>query len=132
MACKAEDHYTSSELRDMTSLVDVIARKKELEKEEKRLKDKVKSYMALNQHDVLQLPSGDIIAITSSLRKTITKSTKDQFVGELIALGKNYLLLTSIDPDLDSVFAEVDSGQLDKAMVDKYVKVTEVRTLNVK
>ena len=59
----------------------------------------------------------------------VTKATKDSFIAELVGLNKQHLVITSIEPDLDSIFAEVDAGSLDKVLVDQYVKVTPVVTL---
>ena len=42
---------------------------------------------------------------------------------------KKHLVKTSIEPDIESIFAEVDAGTLDSNMVNSYVKVTPVTTL---
>lgn len=124
-------HYTEQQIKDMEELVEIMARKKELEKEEKRLKDAVKKYMTQNSDFDCILPKGDVIRVRVSDRKTITKATKDQFIAELIGMNKQHLVRTAIEPDVDSIFAEVDSGQLDKDFVAKYIKVSEIKTLTV-
>ena len=45
------------------------------------------------------------------------------------AIIKKHLVKTSIEPDIESIFAEVDAGTLDSNMVNSYVKVTPVTTL---
>ena len=69
--------------------------------------------------------------LTESLRRTVTKSTKDAFIGELVALGKQHLVTHSIEPDIESIFSEVDSGLLNESMVNKYIKSTPVLTLRI-
>lgn len=131
MLWKAEDHYTQAQVDDMKKLVEFNARRKELEKAEKEVKDRVKAYMTANNNMEVQLPDGDIISITESFRRTVTKKTKDAFIAELVGKGKNYLVVTSIEPDVDSIFAEVDAGMLDAAFVGKYIKSTPVQTLTI-
>ena len=72
---------------------------------------------------------GSTLTLIESTRKTVTKDTKDEFVANLVGMGKKHLITYSIEPDLDSVFAEVDAGSLGRDFVDKYVKVTPVVTL---
>ena len=120
--------FTESQTKDIEELLSVNEELKKLESRKKILSDKVKQYMITNKINNFHI-SGKNLTIIESTRKTITKALKDQFVAELVGMGKKHLVNYSIEPDLDSIFAEVDCGNLTKDFVDKYVKVTPVTTL---
>ena len=120
--------FGAKEYADMEALSQVNEEMKKLEAKKKVLSDKVKGYMQSLNIDKCNV-NGSTFSLTESQRRTITKATKDNFIAELVGLKKQHLVITSIEPDLDSIFAEVDAGSLDKALVDKYVKVTHVVTL---
>lgn len=124
----ASSVFGAKELSDMEELVQVNEEMKKLEARKKILSDSVKGHMQKLNIDKCTV-NGSTFSLTESQRRTVTKATKDMFIAELVGLNKKHLVLTSIEPDLDSIFAEVDAGSLDKDLVDKYVKVSPVITL---
>lgn len=124
----ASSIFGAKELSDMEELVQINEEMKKLEAKKKVLSDSVKGYMQKLNIDKCTV-NGSTFSLTESQRRTVTKATKDMFIAELVGLNKKHLVLTSIEPDLDSIFAEVDAGSLDKDLVDKYVKVSPVITL---
>ena len=122
--------FSNTEIQKMTHLADVNEQLKKLEALKKTLSDSVKQSMCRLNVDECIL-NGVTFKITDSSRKTVTKATKDEFISNLVAKGKKHLLITSIEPDVDSIFAEVDAGTLEKDFVDKYIKVTPVTSLRV-
>lgn len=124
----ASSVFGAKELSDMEELVQVNEEMKKLEARKKILSDSVKGHMQKLNIDKCAV-NGSTFSLTESQRRTVTKATKDMFIAELVGLNKKHLVLTSIEPDLDSIFAEVDAGSLDKDLVDKYVKVSPVITL---
>lgn len=124
----ASANFSATEVKDMESLIEINEQMKTLETLKKDLSDKVKSYMTKVNIDKVEV-NGSTISVTESSRTTVPKAYKDQFVAELVSLNKKHLVKYSIEPDIDSIFAEVDAGLLDKALTDKYIKVTPVFTL---
>ena len=124
----ASSIFGAKELSDMEELVQINEEMKKLEAKKKVLSDNIKGYMQKLNIDKCSV-NGSTFSLTESQRRTVTKATKDMFIAELVGLNKKHLVLTSIEPDLDSIFAEVDAGSLDKDLVDKYVKVSPVITL---
>lgn len=120
--------FGTNEFSEMQELVRINEEMKKLESRKKVLSDNVKQYMQNLNIDKCSV-DGASFSLTESQRRTISKNNKDAFIAELVALNKRHLVVTSIEPDLDSIFAEVDAGSLDKALVDNYVKVTPVVTL---
>ena len=120
--------FNSKEICEIEELIDINKQIKELETRKKELNDKLKDNMkSLNVSNFTL--NGSSFSLIETQRRTITKATKDKFIAELVGLNKQYLLTTSIEPDLDSIFSEVDAGTLDKDLVHKYVKVSDVTTL---
>lgn len=120
--------FNSKEICEIEELIDINKQIKELETRKKELNDKLKDNMkSLNVSNFTL--NGSSFSLIETQRRTITKATKDKFIAELVGLNKQYLLTTSIEPDLDSIFSEVDAGTLDKDLVNKYVKVSDVTTL---
>lgn len=124
----ASQVFGAKEYADMEALSQINEEMKKLEAKKKVLSDKVKGYMQSLNIDKCDV-NGSTFSLTESQRRTITKATKDSFIAELVGLNKQHLVITSIEPDLDSIFAEVDAGTLDKDLVNQYVKVTPVVTL---
>lgn len=124
----ASSNFTQSQVSEMEELVEISEQMKKLEARKKVLSDNVKKYMMSVSIDKVDV-NGSTLTISESERRTVTKATKDEFVATLVSLGKKHLVAYSIEPDLDSIFAEVDAGTLDKNLVDAYVKVTPVTTL---
>ena len=120
--------FNSKEICEIEELIDINKQIKELETRKKELNDKLKDNMkSLNVSNFTL--NGSSFSLIETQRRTVTKATKDKFIAELVGLNKQYLLTTSIEPDLDSIFSEVDAGTLDKDLVNKYVKVSDVTTL---
>lgn len=120
--------FNSKEICEIEELIDINKQIKELETRKKELNDKLKDNMkSLNVSNFTL--NGSSFSLIETQRRTVAKTTKDKFIAELVGLNKNYLLTTSIELDLDSIFSEVDAGTLDKDFVNKYVKVSDVTTL---
>lgn len=124
----ATTHFTPAQVQEMNELVAINEEMKKLEAKKKTLSDHIKGYMVAAKIDKVDV-NGSTLGLTESTRKTVTKATKDEFIANLVGMGKKHLVNYSIEPDLDSIFAEVDAGTLGQDFVDKYVKVTPVVTL---
>ena len=124
----AINHFNAAQYQEMKELVEIDKEIKTLEAKKKKLSDAVKKNMIAAKADKVDV-NGSKLTLIESTRKTVTKDTKDEFVANLVGMGKKHLVTYSIEPDLDSVFAEVDAGSLGQDFVDKYVKVTPVVTL---
>ena len=120
--------FDEQERADMAELVDINTQLKALESKKKTISEKVKSAMVNKKIDKVDI-NGSKLSIIQSTRTTVSKKTKDEFIAQLVGLGKKHLVKTSIEPDIESIFAEVDAGTLDSNMVNSYVKVTPVTTL---
>ena len=120
--------FDEQERADMAELVDINTQLKALEAKKKTISEKVKSAMVNKKIDKVDI-NGSKLSIIQSTRKMAPKKTKDEFIAQLVGLGKQHLVKTSIEPDIESIFAEVDAGTLDSNMVNSYVKVTPVTTL---
>ena len=120
--------FDEQERADMAELVDINTQLKILEAKKKTISEKVKSAMVNKKIDKVDI-DGSKLSIIQSTRTMVPKKTKDEFIAQLVGLGKQHLVKTSIEPDIESIFAEVDAGTLDSNMVNSYVKVTPVTTL---
>ena len=120
--------FDEQERADMAELVDINTQLKVLEEKKKTISEKVKSAMVNKKIDKVDI-NGSKLSIIQSTRTMVPKKTKDEFIAQLVGLGKQHLVKTSIEPDIESIFAEVDAGTLDSNMVNSYVKVTPVTTL---
>ena len=120
--------FNSKEICEIEELIDINKQIKDLETRKKELNDNLKDNMKNLNVSNFTL-NGSSFSLIETQRRTITKATKDKFIAELVGLNKQYLLTTSIEPDLDSIFSEVDAGTLDKDLVHKYIKVSDVTTL---
>ena len=120
--------FDEQERADMAELVDINTQLKALEARKKTISEKVKSAMVNKKIDKVDI-DGSKLSIIQSTRTMVPKKTKDEFIAQLVGLGKKHLVKTSIEPDIESIFAEVDAGTLDSNMVNSYVKVTPVTTL---
>ena len=120
--------FDEQERADMAELVYINTQLKALEAKKKTISEKVKSAMVNKKIDKVDI-NGSKLSIIQSTRKMVSKKTKDEFIAQLVGLGKQHLVKTSIEPDIESIFAEVDAGTLDSNMVNSYVKVTPVTTL---
>ena len=124
----AINNFTATQYKEMEELVAVNEEMKKLEARKKALSDNIKGYMISAKINKVSV-NGSTLGLTEAVRRTVTKSSKDQFIADLVGMGKKHLVNYSIEPDLDSIFAEVDAGTLKKDFVDKFVKVTPVVTL---
>ena len=120
--------FDEQERADMAELVDINTQLKALEARKKTISEKVKSAMVNKKIDKVDI-NGSKLSIIQSTRKMVSKKTKDEFIAQLVEINKKHLVKTSIEPDIESIFAEVDAGTLDSNMVNSYVKVTPVTTL---
>lgn len=120
--------FDEQERADMAELVDINTQLKALEAKKKTISEKVKLAMVNKKIDKVDI-NGSKLSIIQSTRTMVPKKTKDEFIAQLVGLGKQHLVKTSIEPDIESIFAEVDAGTLDSNMVNSYVKVTPVTTL---
>ena len=120
--------FSPAQVQDMEQLLRIKEEIKVLEARKDSLSKSAKAAMialGIDECDV----NGSTFKLIQTERRTVTKSTKSEFIANLVGQGKQHLVVTSIEPDLDSVFAEVDAGNLSQNFVDKYVKVTSVMTL---
>ena len=127
-AINAVNNFTANQIQEMEELIAINEEMKKLESRKKTLSDNVKQHMLSAKIDKVAI-NGNTLGLTESVRRTVSKTSKDQFIADLVGMGKKHLVNYSIEPDLDSIFAEVDAGTIGKDFVDKYVKVTPVITL---
>lgn len=120
--------FNAQQVQEMKDLVEINEQMKILETKKKALSDNIKQHMISAKIDKVDI-NGSTLSLIESTRKTVTKSTKDEFIANLVGMGKKHLVNYSIEPDVDSIFAEVDAGSIAQDFVDKYVKVTPVVTL---
>ena len=124
----ANSVFTPDRVSLMERLLEINSSIKTLESEKQVLVEQIKKDMQnANITDVNV--NGSTLSLTESARRTVTKSTKDKFIAELVAMNKRHLIQYEITPDLDGIFAEVDAGNITKEFVDMYVKVVPVVTL---
>lgn len=121
-------NFDKTEVSKMKELLEINDKLKMLETRKKTLVDEVKDCMGKKNIDHVVVDNHSL-KVTDSMRRTVTSKTKDEFIGKLVGLGKNYLVTTEINPDVDSIFAEVDAGTLDSDLVNQYIKSTSIRTL---
>ena len=126
VAMKEEDAKKISEFLVMNETI------KRLDKDKKRLTEEVKDIFEKYHINDSFEHDGSILTVTEKVRKTVTKSTKDQFIMELINMGKNYLVMQSVDVDTDTIYSEYQNNTIDKDLVDKYMKITPEKALTVK
>ena len=122
---------SEDELKVMKEFIEIDSEAKSLDKKKKELSSKVKDIMGKHSTSSLDIEDKHF-SITESERRTIKKGMKDSFIATLVGMGKKSLVNYSIEPDMDSIFAEVDAGTLDKKIVNDFVTVTSVKTLNCK
>jgi len=105
---------------------------KRLEKMNKKLTESVKGiFEKYNIDDPIDF-NGSTLTVTESVRKTVDKKKKDQFIQALINMNKNYLVFTTVDIDTDTIYSEVQNGLLTEDFVKEYMSITPVKTLTVK
>lgn len=130
---KPIDYAMSEEDKKILSdFVIINEQSKRVDKDKKKLNEQVKEiFEKYNITDPID-HDGCTFTITESTRKTVAKAKKDQFIQALVNMGKNYLVIPSVDIDTDTIYAEVQNGQLDEAFVKQYMSITPVKTLTVK
>lgn len=128
MSIDAKTIFNPAELSEMQELIEINDRLKVLEERKKDIANNIKSAMIGKNISSTEL-NGSTFTLIESVRRIVTKKTKDDFIAELIAKQKNHLVIHSIEPDVDSIMLEVDSGLLDRAFVEQYVKITPTVTL---
>lgn len=121
---------TPLQLEELEKLAEINEAIKDLEAKKQPLVASVKQIMGSKNVSALTL-DGTNYTMVDSVRRTVSKTEKDAFIAELVTMGRKHLIKTSIEPDLDGIFAEVDAGTLSQDFVGKYVKVTPVVTLRV-
>jgi len=105
---------------------------KRIEKNKKTLNEEVKAiFEKYNITSPLNF-DGSTLTVNATTRKTVLKATKDQFIQQLVKMGKNYLLIPSVDIDTDTIVTEMENGQLDEKFVKTYVSIVPVKTLTIK
>lgn len=105
---------------------------KRLDKDKKKLTEDVKAiFEKYHISDPLDF-EGSTLTVTESTRKTVNKAKKDRFIQELVNMGKNYLVIQTMDIDTDTIYAEVENGSLDKNFVEQYMSITPTKTLTTK
>lgn len=105
---------------------------KRLDKDKKKLTEDVKAiFEKYHISDPLDF-EGSTLTVTESTRKTVNKAKKDKFIQALANMGKNYLIIQTIDVDTDTIYSEVENGLLDKNFVEQFMSITPVKTLTTK
>jgi hypothetical protein len=105
---------------------------KRIEKNKKKLNEEVKAiFEKYNITSPLNF-DGSTLTVNETTRKTVLKATKDQFIQQLVKMGKNYLFIPSVDIDTDTIVTEMENGQLDEKFVKTYVSIVPVKTLTIK
>ena len=116
----------------LTEFITINETVKRLDKNKKILNEKVKDiFKKYNIEDSL-VHDGNTLTVTDSIRKTILKGKKDEFINKLIEKGKSYLVQTVIDVDTDCLYEEYKNGLIEKDFVESYMSVTPVKTLTCK
>ena len=104
---------------------------KRLDKDKKKLSEEVEAIFDKYHIDTVD-HDGSTLTVTESVRKTVTSKKKDLFIQELVKMGKNYLIMTSLDLDTDTIYAEMQNGDLKEEFVKKYMSITPTKTLTCK
>lgn len=105
---------------------------KRIDKNKKKLNEEVKAiFEKYKISDPLDF-EGSTLTVTESTRKTVTKAKKDKFIQALVNMGKNYLIIPSVDIDTETIVTELENGQLDESFVKQYMSITLVKTLTIK
>ena len=105
---------------------------KRLDKDKKKLTEDAKAiFEKYHISDPLDF-EGSTLTVTESTRKTVNKAKKDKFIQALANMGKNYLIIQTIDVDTDTIYSEVENGLLDKNFVEQFMSITPVKTLTTK
>lgn len=126
IAMSEEDQKT---IRDF---IVINEQSKRVDKDKKKLNEDVKAiFEKYKINDPLDF-EGSTLTVTESTRKTVAKAKKDQFIQALVNMGKNYLVIPSMDIDTDTICAEIDSGDLDEAFVKQFMSITPIKTLTIK
>lgn len=120
--------FSLAQVQEMEQLLRIKEEIKALEAKKDTLAKNIKTAMMAMNVDECDM-NGASFKLIESERRTVSKATKDEFIANLVGQGKQHLVVTAIEPDLDSIFAEVDAGTLSQSFVDKYVKVTSIKTL---
>lgn len=128
MAVDLQGLVSAEDYKKMQRLVEINTLMKQFETEKKNLSEDIKKAMMKINVDAGVVGSASL-TIVHSTRKTLPKAVHDKFVAELVGLGKQNLITTSIEPDLDAVMAEVDANTLDANLVNQYVTISDVHTL---
>jgi hypothetical protein len=105
---------------------------KRVDKNKKKLNEEVKAIFDKYKINDPLVFEGSTLTITESTRKTVSKAKKDQFIQALVNMGKNYLVIPSVDIDTETIVTELENGQLDETFVKQYMSITPVKTLSVK
>jgi hypothetical protein len=105
---------------------------KRVDKNKKKLNEEVKVIFDKYKINDPLVFEGSTLTITESTRKTVSKAKKDQFIQALVNMGKNYLVIPSVDIDTETIVTELENGQLDETFVKQYMSITPVKTLSVK
>jgi hypothetical protein len=105
---------------------------KRVDKNKKKLNEEVKVIFDKYKINDPLVFEGSTLTITESTRKTVSKAKKDQFIQALVNMGKNYLVIPSVDIDTETIVTELENGQLDESFVKQYMSITPVKTLTVK
>ena len=90
-------NFTPSQVQEMEELVAINEELKVLEAKKKKISDNVKKHMVDAKLDKVNV-NGSILSLVESTRRTVTKSTKDEFIAELVYghfPGCKYRLLQS-------------------------------------
>lgn len=127
----AENVFNTETCNKMIEFIEVSEQLAMLEAKKTELSNFIKKQMLDNKCKNVSIADKTFI-VSESVRKTATKATKEEFVTMLIGMKKQHLVHTEIEPNIDDILDSVDAGELDKAFVEKYIKITPFTTLTCK
>lgn len=116
--------------QDLSKLVELEEKIKELEKQQKPLKDKIKKEMIAANQTSVNAPDGTSINLTQSSRTTF--KDKDAFLKFLAQSGLNGCIDIIYEPNLDRALVEVNNGKIKAEDIQDFYKKTDVYTMKIK
>jgi uncharacterized protein (UPF0335 family) len=126
----AVTYFTPNECEVLRKYIEINDQMSSIKSENERLNKEVKAIMAKHNTAAAEI-DGTKFNITSSVRKTIKRGKKDEFIAEILKMNKKYLCTQEIDIDMDSLKSEVDAGMFDANTYNKFVTESDVVTLKL-
>ena len=125
-----EKVFTEKELEAASELADLTRQIKKLEDKKKKLSEDLKQLMIDKDISEFNHDSNSFSLVVTE-KVTAPAKTKAELLQKLIESGKKNLIKTVIEPDAEGILAEANASLISWDFCNKYVKVTEVRTLRI-